>query len=98
MLQDKPLAPPETRQEPVSDTLHSRTIEDPFRWLEAGDSPEVAAWTQAQNAYTEAMLSQAPGRAALSRRLAQMLEIGTVQAPETAGNRYFYTRRDGTQN
>ncbi len=98
MLQDKPLAPPETRQEPVGDTLHGRTIDDPFRWLEDSSSAEVAAWTQAQNAYTEAMLGQAPGRAALSRRLAQMLEIGTVQVPETAGNRYFYTRRDGTQN
>jgi prolyl oligopeptidase len=98
MLQDKSLAPPQTRQEPVRDSLHGRTIEDPFRWLEDSSSAEVAGWTAAQNAYTEAVLGQVPGRDALSHRLAQMLEIGTVQVPAAGGNRYLYTRRDGTQN
>ena len=39
-----------------------------------------------------------PGRGAIRRRLEELLQIGAVGAPTPARGRYFYLRRDGTQN
>ncbi len=39
---------------------------DPYRWLEDGDAPAVARWTEAQNAATRKALDHLPGRAALA--------------------------------
>ena len=60
--------PPATPERPVTETLHGTEITDPFRWLEgdaAGNvTDEVAAWTDAHNARTRAVLDSLPGRAA----------------------------------
>ena len=63
------MRPPATKAEPVKETLHGVEIVDPYRWLEGDNSdpksagkvtPEVAAWTDAQNAYTRAVLDHLP--------------------------------------
>ncbi len=89
---------PPTRQEPVEEILHGRRNVDPFRWLEDEQHPDLAAWTAAQNAYSEAQLAAVPGRDAIRRRLAELLGIGTVGPPLRRGGRLFYTRRDGGQD
>src|SRR5690606_1952051 len=60
-------------------------------------TPEVAAWTDAQNAYTRDVLDGLPGRRALEDRLRPLLQIGTVTAPVERAGRYFYFRREGDQ-
>src|SRR5918997_3407613 len=90
--------PPETRAEALVETLHGVKVSDPYRWLEQGESQEVSAWTDAQNAYTRRALDPLPSRATISQRLSQLLAIGTVSAPVPHGGRYFYTRREGQQN
>lgn len=99
--------PPATRIETVTDTLHGVAIQDDYRWLEGDNSnpaqmgksnAEVSAWTDAQNAYTRSVLDTLPGRAALESRLRPLMEVGSVSAPGMRGNRYFYSRREGTQN
>jgi prolyl oligopeptidase len=99
--------PPSTRREPVADVLHGRTIVDDYRWLEGDNSdpaeqgrvtPEVAAWTDAQNAYTRQLLDNLPGRSALEAQLRPLMEVGTVTAPSVRRDRYFFTRREGSQN
>ena len=101
------MRPPATKAEPIKETLHGVEIVDPYRWLEGDNSdsksagkvtPEVATWTDAQNAYTRAILDHLPRRADLENRLRPLLEIGAVSAPDVRGNRYFYARREGTQN
>ncbi|HVZ86402.1 MAG TPA: prolyl oligopeptidase family serine peptidase [Polyangia bacterium] len=76
---------------------------DPFRWLEDGDAPAVAHWTEAQNARTRQALDKLPGRAALASRFERLFSIGSLGAPVSrphakGARRYFYTRRDGAQN
>src|SRR5690606_308540 len=61
-------------------------------------TPEVAAWTDAQNAYTRAVLDALPGRKELEDRLRPLLQIGSISAPKVRGDRYFYFRREGDQN
>jgi prolyl oligopeptidase len=86
---------------PVSDaveTLHGETIPDPYRWLEDGESAATGQWTAAQNALTRSYLDAVPGRAAIHRRLDELLAIGAISVPTPAKGRYFYQRRDGRQN
>ncbi len=99
--------PPPTRMEPVTEVLHGVTLTDNFRWLEGrtdGSAPmgtmtdEVASWTDAQNAYTRAFLDSLPGRAAIEAELRPLMEVGSVSAPGMYGTRYFYAKREGTQN
>ena len=44
-------------------------------------TPEVAAWTDAQNAYTRQVVDNLPGRAAVEASLRPLMEIGAVTAP-----------------
>jgi len=92
-----------SRKDDVVDRLHGVDVPDPYRWLEDADSPEVKAWTEAQNSATRRVLDRFAGRAAIEKRLWQLYEIGSVgvavSRPLASGaRRYFYTRRDGKQN
>ncbi len=93
----KPVYPP-TRTDQVVDVLHRQRVLDPYRWLEDGENLETLAWTEAQNATTREYLDAVPARPAIQHRLEQLLTIGAVSAPTPAQGRYFYQRRDGTQN
>lgn len=94
--------PPPTQVRTVTDTVHGESITDPYRWLE-GDAkgvvtPDVAAWTDAQNAYTRSIVDNLPGRKAVEKRLRELMEVGSVSVPHMAGNRYFYSKREGAEN
>ncbi len=103
-----PAEVPPTAVEPVRETLHGVEILDPYRWLEGSAAPEVgapdgeldrrvAAWTDAQNAHTRAVLDGLPGRARLEARLSELLEAGEIGAPSLRGERAFFLRREGEQ-
>ncbi|MFO0083949.1 MAG: prolyl oligopeptidase family serine peptidase [Phycisphaerales bacterium] len=108
VLAQAPVVPPiQTTARPVDETFHGTTIADPYRWLEGDNSnperlgqmnDEVAAWTDAQNARTRAVLDSLPGRDKVEARLRELMTIGSVGAPNMVGPRYFYSKRDGNQN
>ena len=98
---------PATKVVPVTESLHGVSVTDNYRWLEGDNSdpnqmgkvtPDVAAWTDQQNAYTRQVLDNLPGRADLEKRLTPLLQVGAVSAPVIRGNRYFFSKREGTQN
>jgi prolyl oligopeptidase len=82
----------------LTEVLHGEEIADPYRWLENGSDPETIRWTAEQNAYTEAHLASLPGRERIRQRLEQLLAIGVLSAPTPVRGRYFYLRRDGSEN
>ena len=49
-------APPLARREPVEHVLHGDRRMDHYPWLRQKESPEVIAYLEAENAYTDAML------------------------------------------
>lgn len=51
------------------DTYFSRTIHDPYRWLEDDRSEQTAEWVKAQNKLTQGYLANIPFRNALQKRL-----------------------------
>jgi prolyl oligopeptidase len=67
------LKPPATEAKPVTDTYHGVPVVDPYRWLEADEAPEVKAWTARQNEYTRRLLDRLPNRAAIRKRVSEVL-------------------------
>ena len=99
--------PPGSRIDPVKETLHGVAVVDNYRWLEGDNSnpermgqvtPEVGAWTDLQNAHTRALLDNLPGRQELEEKLRPLMEVGAVSMPTIRGKRYFFSRREGSQN
>ena len=94
---------PMTKKLDLVENLHGTRVADPYRWMEDGDSADVRAWTDQQNARTRKALDALPGREALRGQVKDLLQIGYVSAPSIkttrAGvQRYFHTKREGTQN
>ena len=93
----KPAYPP-TKTDNIVDVLHGVKIVDPYRWLEDGKSAETLAWVEQQNKFTQDLLGKVPGRDKIRARLGDLLEIGSLGTPTPRKGRYFYTKREGTQN
>lgn len=88
-------AAPAARTEDVVDVLGGIEVADPYRWLEADDDPEVAAWCAAQNERTRAVLDALPSRARWHARLTELLRAGQSAAPAVRGDLVFSLDRWG---
>ncbi len=103
-------APPPTEVAPVTDRLHGVEVVDSYRWLEGSAAPElkapdpaldarVAAWTDAQNARTHAVLDDLTGRKELTARLQTLFATGTWRAaPTEAGPWLFFLQQEPKQS
>lgn len=91
-----------TKRQEIVERHFGVDVHDPYRWLENGDDPEVKAWIEAQNDLTERTLKKTAWLPILTRRIHELLEIGSVGLPTVrkhgSESRYFYTRREGDQN
>jgi prolyl oligopeptidase len=86
---------PQTRSEDRVDMLHGVGVADPYRWLEDGDSDEVAQWTNAQNELTRSLLDQfSKQRRKLRRQLEQLYRVTSETAPARYGDLLFFSRRN----
>ncbi len=91
-------APPPTRVDAVTETVHGVAISDPYRWLEDQNSPETRVWINSQMAYTHSILDEIPGRARIRALLDRYARLETSSVPIVAGGRYFFTRRLREEN
>lgn len=48
---------PEARRGNQVDDYHGELVQDPYRWLENSDDPEVVTWIRAENKLTETFLA-----------------------------------------
>ena len=89
---------PPTRRDDVVDDYHGLPVPDPYRWLEAGDDPEVAEWVDAQNALTRATLDVPARGQRWHERLVALMELPVVQGASLHGDRVFcYERLAGAE-
>jgi len=93
-----PAGPPKVKVAPVEDNVHGHKIVDPYRYLENPGDPDTKVYVEQELSYTRAILDPLPGRDKINARLSQLLEVGTVGAPQMGGRYYFHTRREGNQN
>ena len=89
---------PETPRGAAVDAYHGTTVADPYRWMEAQDSPEVRSWVTAQNDLARPRLEALPQRAWFKKRLALLWNYERFAVPVEAGGRYFWLRNSGTQD
>ncbi|HSK24383.1 MAG TPA: prolyl oligopeptidase family serine peptidase [Egicoccus sp.] len=89
---------PDTRRDDLVEDLHGHAVADPYRWLEASSSDEVAAWIAAQNEVTFDHLAALPARTAMRERLAALWDHPRRGAPWRRGGAWFQMRNDGLQD
>jgi prolyl oligopeptidase len=69
---------PETREQNVIDSYHGHEVVDPYQWLEDWSSPEVKAWSAAQNDAARKLLNAVANREAITRRVETVIGENTV--------------------
>ncbi len=89
---------PESLRSDVVDEYHGALVPDPYRWLEALDSPDTRAWVEAQNALAQPRLERIAHREPIKQRLSQLWNYERFGVPVKEGGRYFFLRNDGTQD
>ncbi|MBX2797908.1 MAG: prolyl oligopeptidase family serine peptidase [Myxococcales bacterium] len=96
---DAPAAPVARIGDTV-DTYHGVQVADPYRWLEDASSPEVTAYSDAQNVVARQVLQALPGRDALKADLALLMgEQRTTHYPvKFGGDRIFAMRKQPPKN
>ncbi|MGZ3332961.1 MAG: prolyl oligopeptidase family serine peptidase [Gemmatimonadaceae bacterium] len=94
--QSLPTAPPPAPTRVVVDEYYGNKIEDPYRYMEDLQSPEVQAWFKTQNDYTRSVLARIPGRDELFKRIKQLDEGASARVYDIRrlpGGRVFYQKR-----
>ena len=93
---------PKARRGNQVDDYFGVTVEDPYRWMEEVDSPELKTWIEAENALTQSYLAGDPARAAVRNKIhARLMELNNYErfsAPRREAERYFYQRNAGLQD
>ncbi|MGB8327205.1 MAG: prolyl oligopeptidase family serine peptidase [Steroidobacteraceae bacterium] len=89
---------PHTPRGDTVDMYHGVRVADPYRWLEALDTPATREWVAAQNRLAEPWLEAIPARAAVKARLTELWNYERFGIPVKRGGRYFYLHNDGRQN
>jgi prolyl oligopeptidase len=89
---------PESKKVNHVDTYFDTKVPDPYRWLEDENTPETAAWVEAQNKVTFAYLEKIPFRQKVKERLTTLFNYPRYSAPFRRGDTYFFTKNDGLQN
>jgi prolyl oligopeptidase len=72
--------PPVTPEHDVVENYHGRWVQDPYRWLEQAGAPAVEQWIDAQNAYTDAVMSGFRGHDAIIERVGQLALTSTQRS------------------
>ncbi len=98
---------PDSRRTGDVDDHHGTRVADPYRWMEATDSPPVRDWVQAQNALSQPYLEAIPARERIRARLAGLWayeQYGYAwmrtkgRVPVRRGARYFFVEKRGAEN
>lgn len=76
-------------------THHGDTVDDPYEWLRAKDSPEVIAHLKAENAHTEAETAHlADLRETLFQEIKGRVQETDLSVPTRRGDWWYYSRTE----
>lgn len=76
-------------------THHGDTVDDPYEWLRAKDSPEVIAHLEAENAHTEAETAHlAALRETLFQEIKGRVQETDLSVPTRRGDWWYYSRTE----
>lgn len=79
----------------TSRTHHGDTVDDPYEWLRAKDSPEVIAHLEAENAHTDAETAHlAELRETLFQEIKARVQETDLSVPTRRGDWWYYSRTE----
>ncbi len=85
--------PPVAPRKDHAQVWHGRTFVDPYYWLREKGSPDVVAYLEAENAYTEATTAELkPFSAALYTEMLGRIKQTDLSVPTRDGRFYYYRR------
>lgn len=87
--------PPVAKTVPKTDTIHGDVRVDDYAWLREKDNPDVLAYLEAENAYTDAV--SAPTEAlqeTLYREMKGRLQETDLSVPYRYGGYFYYSRTE----
>jgi oligopeptidase B len=85
--------PPAARRVPRATTLHGETRLDDYFWLRNREDPEVIAYLEAENRYTEAMTGETEAlRQRLFTEMRARIKESDLSVPERLDGWVYYTR------
>ena len=88
-------APPIAPIHPVETKIHSRTLADDYAWLRERENPEVTAYLEAENAYTDAVTASDESlRKTLYDEMVSHIKETDVSVPFREGNFWYYSRTE----
>src|SRR5580704_18980047 len=93
------ILPPLARREPVETVLHGDRRVDHYAWLRQKENPEVIAYLEAENAYTEALLrpTESFQEALYQEMLGRILQTDLSLPYQLRGYLYFTCAEEGQQ-
>ncbi len=90
-----PIPPPVARRAPHVETLHGDRRVDDYHWLREKSNPEVIAYLEAENAYTEAMTKGgAAFQDTLYREMLGRIQQTDLSVPYPLRGYLYYTRTE----
>ena len=88
-------APPVAKKVSKTTEINGRTLVDNYFWMRDKQNPEVAAYLQAENAYTEAVMKPTePLQKKLYDEMLSRIKETDVEVPYKEGNYFYYTRTE----
>ena len=92
---DAAIAPPVARKIPKTDVVHGERREDDYFWLRDKANPEVAAYLEAENAYTDAVMKPTEAfQEALYKEMLGAHQGDGRQVPYRKGGYLYYSRTE----
>ncbi|MFT3875002.1 MAG: S9 family peptidase [Propioniciclava sp.] len=97
-MPDAPLTPPDAPTRPFTREVHGDRVEDPYHWMADKSDPELLAYLEAENAWTDARTAHlAPLTEALFEDLKARTQQTDLSVPthvsHTDGSHYWYYGR-----
>ena len=84
---------PVAKTDPKVDTVHGEARVDNYSWLREKSNPEVIAYLEAENKYTEAMMQHTEDfQEQLYQELLGKIKETDLSVPEKIDDYYYYTR------
>jgi len=89
------LLPPVAKTIPKTDTTHGDVRVDDYAWLREKDSPDVLAYLEAENAYTDAVTAPtAPLQETLYQEMKGRIQETDLSVPYKYGDYFYYSRTE----
>jgi oligopeptidase B len=87
--------PPMAEKKTKTLNIHGETLVDDFFWLREKSNPQVVAYLESENAYTEAaMKNTAPLQEKLYKEMVGHIKETDLSVPYRWGNYFYYTRTE----